>query len=265
MAGPAKGEPVLLLHGFPDAWFAWEAQMEYLVDAGYRVIVPDQRGYNLSDKPAGINNYTMDTLVHDITGLADALGYKRFQLAGHDFGAMVAWHLAMRYPERLKNLVIINVPHPAVMRSYLATNVAQIVKSWYVFFFQLPVIPELMVKAKNWQFLISALPDYLTDTERNRYRETWSRPNAMTSMINWYRAMMRKREKSSPFSRIKTPTLILWGRQDPYLSYAMAQRSVEFCEDGRLVTFDDATHWVMHDKPDEVNSYLTKHFGGITL
>ncbi|MCJ7715216.1 MAG: alpha/beta hydrolase, partial [Anaerolineales bacterium] len=104
LAGPEEGEPVFLLHGFPEAWFGWENQIASLVDAGFRVIVPDQRGYNLSDKPAGVNNYQMDLLVDDILGLADSLGYGQFHLAGHDFGAMVSWSLALRAPERVKRL-----------------------------------------------------------------------------------------------------------------------------------------------------------------
>lgn len=260
LAGPANGEPVFLLHGFPDAWFGWEVQIRHLVDVGFRVIAPDQRGYNLSDKPAGISSYKMESLVEDIIGLADVLGYKRFHLAGHDFGAMIAWHLAMRFPARLKRLVIINVPHPVVMQAYLWTHLSQLAKSWHVFFFQLPWIPEHVAKTKDWRLLISALPDDLTEQERNRYREAWSRPNAMTSMINWYRSMLRQTGKPTALPKILVPTLILWGQQDPYLSYEMALRSVDFCEDSRLVTFEDATHWVMHDKPDEVSQLLIAHF-----
>ena len=260
LAGPEDGEPVFLLHGFPDAWFGWEAQIPPLEDAGFRVIVPDQRGYNLSDKPKGVSSYQMDTLGDDIIGLADAFSYDRVHLAGHDFGAMVGWNLAMRHPERLKRLAIANVPHPAVMQNYLRTHPLQMLKSWYAFLFQLPGLPERVVRANNWKFLISALPDDLITDERDRYREAWAQPRAMTSMINWYRASFRQMWKSTAASQIWVPTLVLWGQQDPHLSHEMAPLSVDLCEAGRLIMFEDATHWVMHDKPREVSHLLIEHF-----
>jgi len=260
LAGPKDGDPVFLLHGFPDAWFGWEAQIGPLAKAGFRAITPDQRGYNLSDKPKRVSNYQMDTLVDDVLGLADALGYERFHLAGHDFGAMVGWNLAMQYPERLKRLAIANVPHPTVMRTYLRTHPSQMLKSWYAFFFQLPGLPERIVRVNNWQFLISAMPDDLTTKERDRYRKAWAEPGAMTSMINWYRALLQQLRKSTAASQIRVPTLVLWGQRDPHLCYEMAPLSVDLCEDGRLVTFQDATHWVMHDKPRKVNQLLIEHF-----
>ena len=260
LAGPEGGDPVFLLHGFPDAWFGWEAQIEPLAEAGFRVIAPDQRGYNLSDKPKGVSNYQMNTLGDDILGLADAFGIDRFHLAGHDFGAMVGWNLAMRHPQRLQRLAIANVPHPVVMRNYLRTHPSQMLKSWYVFFFQLPRLPERVVKANSWKFLISAMPDNLNAKERARYREAWAQPGAMTSMINWYRASLRQMRKSTEISQIRVPTLVLWGKQDPHISYEMASLSVDLCEAGHLVTFEDATHWVMHDKPEEVNQLLIEHF-----
>lgn len=260
LAGPEKGEPVILLHGFPEAWFGWENQIASLVDAGFRVIVPDQRGYNLSDKPAGVNNYQMDLLVDDILGLADSLGYGQFHLAGHDFGAMVSWSLALRAPERIKRLVIANVPHPAVFKPYLKTHPAQILKSWYAFFFQLPGLPELMVKANNWRFLTTAMPDYFSNREKDRYREAWEQPGAITGMINWYRSTFGTSKSTRPTNQVQPPTLIIWGKRDPHLSHEMADLSLEFCQDGKLVYFKDATHWVQHDKAAEVSQLLIEHF-----
>jgi pimeloyl-ACP methyl ester carboxylesterase len=201
----------------------------------------------------------MNTLVGDVLGLADALGYERFHLSGHDFGAMVSWNLAMRHPGRLKRLVIANVPHPVVMRDYLRTHPSQMLKSWYAFFFQLPRLPEQAVRANNWRFLISAMPAYLTEEERGRYRKAWSQTGAMTGMINWYRALVQSSPRSTASPQIRTPTLVLWGRQDPHLSYEMAPLSVALCDDGRLVTFEDATHWVMQDKPTKVSQEMIKH------
>jgi pimeloyl-ACP methyl ester carboxylesterase len=261
LVGPEDGELVILLHGFPDAWFGWEAQMLPLAEAGFRVLVPDQRGYNLSDKPKGVGNYQMDLLAEDILGLADGLGAEQFYLGGHDFGAMVSWRLAMRYPERIKRMVIANVPHPRVMQSYLRSKFSQLLKSWYAIFFQIPWLPEQLVRANSWQFLIRAMAKSLTNEERDRYRAAWAHPGAITAMINWYRATMRAMGKSGLSPEIQVPTLIIWGQQDPHLSYQMAPLSLEYCLDGRLETFEDATHWVLQDKAEEVSKLMIKHFG----
>ncbi len=260
LSGPEDGDPVVLLHGFPEAWFGWEAQIGPLAEAGFRVIVPDQRGYNLSDKPKGVSNYRMNILAQDILGLANALGYERFHLAGHDFGAMVSWYLAKHFSKRLKRLAIANVPHPDVMWDYLRSHFSQILKSWYAFFFQLPGLPELVIRANNWQFLISAMPQDLTKVEADRYRNAWSQPGAMTGMINWYRALLRQTGKSATSLPIKVPTLILWGKEDPNISYEMAGLSADLCMECRMITFEDATHWVQHDKPTEVSQLLIEHF-----
>ena len=261
-AGPEDGEPVILLHGFPEAWFGWEPQIHALAAAGFRVIAPDQRGYNLSDKPKGVASYHMHTLVADIIGLADSLGLDRFSLAGHDFGAMVGWYLAMQRPERLKRLAIANVPHPSVMRHYVRRHPSQMRKSWYALFFQIPALPERLVRANNWRMLMSAMPRGLSREERSRYREAWAQPGAMTGMINWYRSMLRHSPRAAGPTRISTPTLMVWGKRDPHLSYGMAPPSVDMCDDGRLITFEDATHWVLQDEPEEVSRLLIEHFRG---
>ena len=260
LAGPADGEPVILLHGFPEPWFSWINQIETLTEAGFRVVVPDQRGYNLSDKPTGVGSYKMDLLVEDILGLADALGIDKFYLAGHDFGAMVSWGLALRQPERINKMVIANVPHPAVFRSYLRSHPSQMIKSWYAMFFQLPNLPEALIRANKWGFLTSALPDYFDHQKMDQYREAWEQPGAITSMINWYRATFGSSGKPRTDNTIRVPTLIIWGKKDPHLSHQMAPLSLEFCQDGNLVYFEDATHWIQHDKPDEVSQLLIDHF-----
>jgi pimeloyl-ACP methyl ester carboxylesterase len=260
LAGPEDGQPVFLLHGFPDAWFGWEAQIVSLAEAGFRVIAPDQRGYNLSDKPQGVASYRMPVLVADILGLADALGCARFHLAGHDFGAMVSWNLALLVPQRLKRLVIANVPHPAVMQANLRRHPAQMLKSWYVFFFQLPGLPERLMAAQNWRQLIASLPADLSATEQDRYRAAWGQPGAITAMINWYRAVLRGPQETAPSSKIQAPTLVLWGRRDPYLGYEMVQPSLDLCQDGRLAMFADATHWVLRDQAKEVSRLMIEHF-----
>lgn len=260
LAGPKNGEPVFLLHGFPESWFGWEKQIEPLAQAGFRVIVPDQRGYNLSDKPIGMDQYQMNILVDDILGLADSLGYDKFYLAGHDFGAMVSWNLTIREPRRVKRLVIVNVPHPAVFKSYLRSHPSQMLKSWYAFFFQLPGIPERIVKAGNWKFMTSAMPDHFSEEDLNRYREAWNQPGAITAMINWYRATFVGSRSSRTNRSIQPKTLIIWGKKDPHLNYQMASLSLDHCDDGDLVLIDNATHWVQHDKSQQVSQLIIDHF-----
>jgi pimeloyl-ACP methyl ester carboxylesterase len=261
LAGPQSGIPVILLHGFPENWRSWIHQIPALAEAGCRVIVPDQRGYNLSDKPKGVKNYRVDELVKDIIGLIGALDYEKVNLVGHDWGAVVAWMLANQHPERLHRLGIMNVPHPAVMRRFLTRDLEQIRRSWYVFFFQLPWIPEMGMKRSDWRGAVSALRGSgkihtFTNEDIVKYKEAWSQPEAMTSMINWYRAAVRYQAKMINDSRIKVPTLMMWGMKDAALSHRMARPSMDYVEEGNLILFPDATHWVQHDAAEEVNHYL---------
>jgi len=259
--GPKSGIPVVLLHGFPEFWYGWRKQIPALVEAGCRVIVPDQRGYNLSDKPKGIKDYRVDELVKDIIGLIDALEYEKVNLVGHDWGAVVAWMLANQHPERLHRLSIMNVPHPAVMRRFLTRDIEQIRRSWYVFLFQLPWLPEMGMRRNDWRGAVSALRGSgkihtFTNQDIEKYKEAWSQPGAMTSMINWYRAAMRFQPKMINDSRIKVPTLMMWGMKDFALSHRMARPSMDYVDEGNLILFPDATHWVQHDAAEEVNHYL---------
>lgn len=260
-AGPKSGVPVVLLHGFPEFWYGWRHQIPALVAAGCRVIVPDQRGYNLSDKPKGVKSYSVFTLVKDIIGLIDALGYEKVNLVGHDWGAVVAWALAILHPERLHRLSIMNVPHPAVMKRFLQRDLEQIRRSWYVFFFQLPWLPESGMRQDNWRGAQRALRgsgkvDTFTTDDVVKYKEAWSRPGAMTAMINWYRAIMRYQPPMPKDLRVKVRTLMMWGMKDFALSHRMARPSMDYVDEGNLIFFPEATHWVQHDAAEEVNHYL---------
>jgi len=260
-AGPKSGVPVVLLHGFPEFFYGWRKQIPALVEAGCRVIVPDQRGYNLSDKPKGVRSYGVFTLVDDIIGLIDALGYEKVNLVGHDWGAVVAWTLAIKYPERLHRLSIINVPHPAVMKRFLQRDFEQFRRSWYVFFFQLPWLPEAGLKQNDWRGAVSALRDTsklnsFTDEDIVKYKEAWSQPGAITSMLNWYRAILRYQPPMPKDPRVKVPTLMMWGMKDFALSHRMARPSMDFVDEGNLILFPEATHWVHLDAAEEVNHYL---------
>src|SRR5438094_5123767 len=157
VAGPKDGPVVVLLHGFPEFWYGWRKQIEPLAAAGFRVIVPDQRGYNLSSKPHGVTSYALPELASDVIAIADQLGQQKIFLAGHDWGAAVAWSTALLHPQRIAKLVVLNVPHPSVMRKFLSTRPRQLLHSWYMFFFQLPWLPEIFFSAFNFRIVSRSL------------------------------------------------------------------------------------------------------------
>jgi pimeloyl-ACP methyl ester carboxylesterase len=259
--GSEEGPLLILLHGFPEFWYGWRKQLPALRDAGFNVWAPDQRGYNLSDKPTGLDAYNIDQLAADVVGLIDAAGRERALLVGHDWGAAVAWWAANKYPERIEKLAILNVPHHAVMRRALKQNARQRRRSWYMFYFQLPALPERSLRMGNWQKLVAAMqgsahPGAFSDADMDAYRAAWGQPGAMTGMLNWYRAIFQRKPARLPSMRIKPPTLMIWGAQDHALGRELAQPSIDLCDDGRVVFLEDATHWVQHDEPAQVNQLL---------
>jgi pimeloyl-ACP methyl ester carboxylesterase len=266
-AGPREGEPVILLHGFPEFWYCWEAQIAFLADQGFRVMAPDQRGYNLSSKPKGIAAYNLDVLVDDLMGLVDAAGREQVYLVAHDWGAGVAWWAARLFPERFKKMVILNGPHGAVMQKHLSNNRSQLLKSWYMFFFQLPWLPEWSLRANNWQGLVrgmegSSKPSTFSGERLESYRQAWSQPGAMTAMINWYRAVLRVRPNRKAPTQVKVPTLLIWGTEDAFLERELAEPSIALCDEGELVFIEGATHWVHQEAADQVNELIGDFLAG---
>jgi pimeloyl-ACP methyl ester carboxylesterase len=265
--GPENGTSVILLHGFPQFHYGWNDQIPALVQAGFHVIIPDQRGYNLSDKPKGISAYDVDILAKDIVGLFDHFGIQKARLVGHDWGAVVAWTVAINHPERLEKLAILNVPHPDVMTDFVLHNPAQRKKSWYVFFFQIPWLVEWVLGKNDFEYLARMLTrsgrkNTFTDADVAEYKKAWSQKGALTGMLNWYRSIIRRGLRSafsrrkSPARRIHVPTMMLWGKRDIALSSNMAQPSIDLCDTGELTFFDRSTHWVQHDSSEEVNRKL---------
>jgi epoxide hydrolase 4 len=259
--GPQHGPLVILLHGFPEFWYGWRHQIPSLAEAGYWVWAPDQRGYNLSDKPQEISAYGLDELAKDIVGLIDAAGREKAFIIGHDWGAAVAWWVAINYPDRVEKLGILNVPHPSVMTKTLRSQPRQLLKSWYIFFFQIPWLPEFLISRGNWQaakqmMRRSARSGSFSDEDLEAYREAWGQPRAFTSMINWYRAVVRNSLRMSRSSRVTVPTLMIWGVKDVALDRSMAQPSIDRCDEGQLLFLEQATHWVQHDEPQKVKKLL---------
>ena len=263
-AGPIDGPVVVLLHGFPEFSYGWRQQIEPLAATGFRVVVPDQRGYNLSSKPSGVAAYALAELVSDVIAIADQLGREKIFLAGHDWGAAVAWSAALLHPQRISKLAVLNVPHPSVMRKFLSTRPRQLLRSWYMFFFQLPWLPEIFFSAFNFRIvsrslLRSSRPGTFSTEDLAQYRAAWSQPGALTGMINWYRALFRARVKFSD-NIVRVPTRILWGDRDAFLLAEMARESLRYCTNAELFTFANATHWLQHEEAARVSELLIDFF-----
>lgn len=262
-AGPETGELVLLLHGFPEYWYGWRNQISCLAEAGYRVWVPDQRGYNLSDKPAKVKDYQTDELVADVVGLIRASGKERVVLVGHDWGGIVAWQVARSHPELLHRLIILNAPHQAAISKVILRNPGQLIRSAYAGFFQLRGLPEKMLSLSDWRLAKGMLQGTsregtFADEDLVRYQEAWSQPGAMRSMLNWYRAALRKPADSHPPLRVQVPTLIIWGAKDQFLSRQLGWESGKYCDAGRLVFLEEATHWLHLEEPERVNQLMAE-------
>jgi epoxide hydrolase 4 len=260
-AGPEDGPMMLFLHGFPEFWYAWRKQLPFFVQKGYRVVAPDQRGYNLSDKPEGVAAYNIDELAKDIIGLLDAYGQKQVRLVGHDWGASVSWWLALKYAERISKMVILNVPHPKVMAKHLFTDSRQMPKSWYIFYFQLPGAVEHLAASTNYDFVLelissNAKPGAFTPEDLGKYRQAFAQPGAFSAMVNWYRAMIQTKALPPKSFNVTVPLLFLWGEEDIAMIPEMADESMPYCTEGRLVKLPGVTHWIQHEEASRVNEAI---------
>lgn len=265
-AGPPDGPLVVLLHGFPEFWYGWRGQISALARSGFCVVAPDQRGYNLSDKPRGMEHYRLDALAGDVLGILDHYGREKACIVGHDWGAAVAWHTAIHHPERVERLAILNVPHPGAM-AWAVRRTRQILRSWYILFFQIPGLPEALLRANRFagmrrMLLASSRPGTFSREDLRRYREAWAQPGALTAMLNWYRAALRSGDGYRETARVRVPTLILWGERDIALIPELAQASLDFCDDGRLVRFPEVSHWVQHEAAERVAARLVGFLRG---
>jgi pimeloyl-ACP methyl ester carboxylesterase len=253
------GPLVVLLHGFPEFWYSWRAQIPALAQAGFRVVAPDMRGYNTSSRPAGVSAYAGDKLAADVRDLIRERGERSALLVGHDWGAAVAWTAAMNHPDAISRLAILNLPHPRRLLVAL-TDPRQLVRSWYMFFFQLPWLPERAVRAGNW----AGLRRGLEREDVERYIEAWSQPGAARSMINYYRAAFRQtpRRTVARMRPILAPTMIVFGERDRYLRHQLAEpHPADVPNLERVVRVPNASHFVQNDAPEAVNELLIDFFG----
>lgn len=259
VAGPEDGTPVILLHGFPEFWYSWRFQIPALAEAGYRVIAPDQRGYNLSDKQGP---YNASTLVRDIVHLQEALGFSSSHIVGHDWGGAIAWSFAAARPVRTRRLVAMNAPHINAYQDALKYP-RQILKSYYIALFQMPRLPEWGLRRRDYALLErvfqSVSPERMTQRDVELYKEACARPGALEAMIGWYRAIKRPREA---VLNIERPSCVIWGERDAFLEKGCNETLGRYVPDLSVHYLPRASHWVQMDLPEEVNQLMLDFLAG---
>jgi len=272
-ASVGQGKLIMFVHGFPEFWYEWEKQ---LVEFGqdYQAVAPDMRGYNLSSKPADVEKYHVKNLIEDLRALAEHLGHAKFIMVAHDWGGAVAWSAAIRYPELLEKLIIINSPHPAVFARELLNNPDQQKASRYMLMLR-SAEAERVLSENNFARLKDVLVQFgskweMTDEERQKYIDAWSQPGALTGSLNYYRASPLYPPTSKSVEEqissilnlpkemfaVKVPTLVIWGEEDRALLTGNLDGLEEYIEDLTVKRIPDGTHWVIHEQPELVNSLI---------
>ena len=259
---------VILLHGFPEFWYSWRKQLNAL-SGSFHVVAPDLRGFNLSDKPSRVDDYKIDKIVPDVIGLIDHFGAKQSAIVGHDWGAGVAWAVAMKHPERVSRLVILQVPIAAVWRANMSLR--QLLRSWYMFFFQIPRLPEWLISRQDYKAIEQTFTEKVirknsfTTDDIERYKEAARQPGALTGAVNYYRAnvldrLLPEKPKSKPSpnqGRVRVPTLFIFAEQDFAIIPATVRGLDKYIDAYyREVRIPDSGHWVQNEAPAEVNAAL---------
>ena len=267
MAGDQGADRLALcLHGFPEHAHSWRFQVPVLADLGFKVWAPNLRGYGNSSRPLHIRDYAIEELLADVRGLIDASGCTSTTLLGHDWGAAIAWLFATRHPDLLERLVIMNVPHPALFEQTARGSFEQLKKSWYVFFFQLPGLPELMMRRGGTRGMADIFrrtakhPENFTDADIDVFKRNIEHPGAATAMINYYSALVigggGLRQRRLGYPQIDVPTLMIWGENDMALDKATTFGTERYVTDLTLRYLPGVSHWVQQDAPDTVNEML---------
>ena len=267
---PDPSKPlVLMLHGFPECWYSWRHQLRALAPY-FECVAPDLRGYGATDAPVGIENYTLDKLVGDVADLIEACGRERAIIMAHDWGGGIAWATALMRPELVERLIVMNCPHLKKFRENLLHNPRQMLRSWYILFFQLPRLPEAMLRARDFAMLKRMLRDSavnksaFSDDDLARYRAAFRNPYSITAAINYYRALFREavRERREPdwmSRKIAAPTMVIWGEQDVALRKELTFGMKELFDGPFEIHYvSDSGHWVQQEQPAIVNEYVLR-------
>lgn len=257
---------VVLLHGFPEFWYSWRHQIAPLAET-HRVIALDQRGYNTSSKPNGVKAYALPHLLNDITGLVNHLGVDKITIVGHDWGGSIAWLWAICHPEHTERLAVINLPHPALfLKALMLGNPRQMLRSWYMAFFQLPNLPERLMEGDSFKSIIDGFKAIgVTDAEIAEYVTAWQQPDVIPSMLNWYRAFFRygiRWTNALPSLQVRVPTQLIWGTSDVALGQELTYGTERYVADLRIRYLPGVSHWAQQEAPDEVNKTLVPFVRG---
>lgn len=260
-----EGDLVVLLHGFPESWYSWRHQIPVLAKR-FLVVAPDMRGYNLSEKPEGVSSYDVSQLTADVRGLIEAFGAKKARVLGHDWGGAVAWMLAITQPDCIEKLAVLNCPHPIVFVNNLMMNPRQMLRSWYMFFFQIPGLPELAFRSGDYYPLKHAFRGWavnkktFSDEDIEELKKAASQPGALTAGMNYYRAMLRNRglfEMRKDTPKISCPTLLIWAEEDRALGKELTYGMEPYFSDGLTIRYiPNCSHWVQQEQPLLVNEFL---------
>jgi pimeloyl-ACP methyl ester carboxylesterase len=261
-----EGPLMLMLHGFPEFWYSWRRQIPEFAQ-NYKVVALDLRGYNDSEKPAATSAYVMPEFIKDVEGVIRGLGYESCVLVGHDWGGAIAWNFAYAYPEMVEKLIILNLPHPAKFAEGLRTP-QQLLRSSYIFFFQIPWLPELLVQASDYQIVSSALTGMavnkkaFSDADLAAYKEAIAKPGALTAMLNYYRNAFQQRIVNREWGILNVPTLMIWGEDDTALGKELTYGTEAYVRDFQIKYIPNCSHWVQQEKPELVNQYMSEYLAG---
>lgn len=255
-----EGPLMLMLHGFPEFWYSWRHQIpEFAQD--FKVVALDLRGYNDSDKPNEQSAYVVDEFVLDVQGVIKGLGYEKCVLVGHDWGGIIAWNFAYSHPEMIERLIILNLPHPAKFAQGFTTP-QQLLKSFYVFVFQLPWLPELLLQSSDYQLIETAFKGMAIDkttftkADIDAYKDAAAKRGALTAMLNYYRNIFQHKMLKPDWGILEVPTLMIWGEKDTALGKELTYGTEAYVRDFQIKYIPNCSHWVQQEQPKLVNQYM---------
>ena len=255
-----NGALMLMLHGFPEFWYSWRHRIPAFAP-DYQVEALDLRGYNDSDKPKAQSAYVMDEFIKDIEGVITGLGYDKCILVGHDWGGAIAWHFAYSRPQMVEKLIVLNIPHPAKMAEGLRTP-QQLLRSWYMFLFQLPEIPEALIQASDYQLIETMITagvidkSAFTKADIEAYKNAVAKWGALTAMLNYYRNIPQQRMLNTDWSILEVPTLMIWGESDVALGKELTNNTEAYVRNLQVKYIPNCSHWVQQEQPQLVNRYM---------
>lgn len=254
------GPLMLFLHGFPEFWYSWRHQIPEFAQT-HKVVALDLRGYNDSDKPTNPAAYKMPELIQDVHDVITGLGYERCILVGHDWGGAIAWSFTYAYPERVERLIVLNIPHPARFFEGLRTP-QQLLRSWYMFLFQLPALPELLFQLDDYRLIDWLLRGMainkaaFTDADIEAYKNAFAKRGALTASLNYYRNLFDPDTVPSSWGILDVPTLMIWGEDDLPLGKELSYGTDQYVRDFQVHYIPHCSHWVQQEQPQLVNQYI---------